>query len=134
MQFIEVNLHRLTSMGKIKYIIVFSITLCMNLFLSCADKEMKQLESIESILDKCPQQALDTLTKIDVQRFSDDKKAFYYLLLVKAKNYSESISISDTLIDFSIRYYTPRKDSLRLFQAHYLRGRIFHKFKFFISS
>lgn len=134
MQFIEVNLHRLTSMGKIKYIIVFSITLCMNLFLSCADKEMKQLESIESILDKCPQQALDTLTKIDVQRFSDDKKALYYLLLVKAKNYSDSISISDTLIDFSIRYYTPRKDSLRLFQAHYLRGRIFHKFKFLISA
>lgn len=93
--------------------------------------KLVELEKSESDSTGC---IIDSLRKMDVDRFSSREKALYYLLFFRSRKEQKQIFLADSLINVSIQYYKKRNDSLRLFQAYYLKGQICDQLHDFIEA
>lgn len=109
------TMRRATFIAILLGVLLFS---CKNMQ---SDREL--LREAEVLSDSIPTQALAKLKAIESgARFSDAEKAKYGMLLTKARLKNYNRTHSDSLINQSIDYYRAQKDSIRLFDALYLKG------------
>lgn len=66
--------------------------------------------------------AYHLLNRVDVFDLEDDDRAFYSLLMTQAMYALDMDNGSDSLIDFSIKYYKKDKDVERLVSSYYYKG------------
>lgn len=98
------------------------------------DKDYKNLMELESMARQSPRMVLHRLQQINLQKLSDQSEALYYLLQTQCTDALGQTVKGDSLINLALDYYLAQEDSARIFQAYYLRGRIFHKAKYLIEA
>lgn len=99
--------------------LVASTTLC-----SC-NQQNKELENIEILLNA--QQlvpARQEMSKVNVSNLSEKDRAFYSLLKVKLDYISYEPIVSDTLINYSLKYYSKNGPAEKLTEALYYKAAI----------
>ena len=103
-------------------------------FLGQKDQDYARLLGLEPVARQSPQAVLHQLQQINLQKLSDRSEALYYLLQMQCADALGQTVKGDSLINISLDYYLSQEDSARIFQAYYLRGRIFHKAKYLIEA
>lgn len=98
------------------------------------EKYIGKLLCLEQMINNSQEIVLDSLNKIDRTQLSEREQALFYLLLFQEDEKYEQIFPTDSLLQISIDYYTRLQDSARLFQAYYLRGRLFHQQNYYFEA
>lgn len=104
-----------------------AILVLITVFSFSCSKERGELLLVEQIIESAPDSALTILQEMqDVDRFTPAEKALYGLLMFQAldKNYLELQP--DSLINFSIQYFTKKNDKRRLGASYLYKARIFY--------
>lgn len=115
----------------------FTIILILSIMLvGCKSTTVeKTLSDIETLMDCCPDSALNKLNKITPEQLtSDETNAHYALLYSQAldKNYIDSTN--DSLILIAENYYTKHNDNKKSMLAHYYHGRVKYNAKEYPQS
>ena len=105
-----------------KFFLLFSVTI----FLGCGNSHSDYaiLEGIDSLLAKEENyHAYERLVNIDpTDLMSEKDKAYYYLLYTITLVRLQEISVEDTAIDTSIRFYDQINDGEKLARSLYYKG------------
>src|SRR5574344_1383209 len=107
------------------YIVIAVILVCV-IMISCerSERMLPDLLAADSIMDDCPDSAYAILSKIkNADKLKDGDKALYFLLNTQAKwkTYQDVVH-DDTLLDFSIDYFSNHGDMDRLAKSYYYKG------------
>ena len=95
-----------------------SLTACSN--------TPNELKVAEKVMEAHPDSALHILQKLQPEKYnSDANRALYGLLLFEAQDKSHMPLQPDSLINFSIDYYTRQDDKIRLGSCHFYKGRTY---------
>lgn len=116
------------------YILLTILILWTTYSLLRKEKYIDELLCLEQLINNSQKMVLDSLNKIDRTQLSGREQALFYLLLFQEDEKYEQIFPTDSLLQISIDYYTKLQDSARLFQAYYLRGRLFHQQNYFFEA
>lgn len=103
------------------------IRLLLLLFiLSSCTRNEENLHHAERLLESHPDSALLILQQIDTTKhFDNAHRALYGILMFKALDKNDLTLQPDTLINFSINYYTHRPEGSRLANALFYKGRMY---------
>ncbi len=103
------------------------IRLLLLLFiLSSCTRNEESLHHAERLLESHPDSALLILQQIDTTKhFDNSHRALYGILMFKALDKNDLTLQPDTLINFSIIYYTHRPEGSRLANALFYKGRMY---------
>lgn len=103
-------------------IIIILLTLS---FTSCS-KIPNELRIVEKIIERQPDSALHILQKTPQEKYNTDaSRALYGLLLFKALDKNDLPLQPDSLLNFSIDYYTRKDDKIRLGSCQMYKGRTY---------
>ena len=105
------------------HILLLPLLLCMMTVASCGSRSvMRELESIESILDDSPDSVRSRLDRIDASSLHGESRALYAMLRTQA-DYKCYVDIpGDSLIRQATSYYGTRRKSWRAAMSWYLLG------------
>ena len=112
-----------------KVIHFFIVTLVI-LLSGCSERGrvFSRLVEADSLLSKeKPDSArllLDAISPSVLQ--TDEEKAYYYMLLAHAKYWLYETTASDSVVAFSVDYYTKTKDEEKLARALYYKGMVLY--------
>ena len=118
----------------LSYLFVFLIGFTSIYFLITKDQHLKELYSIEQMLEENPLQAVEVLKQMELPKLSEKEQALYALLLAKGSYHCNSLLPSDSLIDIAIDYYEITSDSLRLSQSYFYKGSILEAKKYWVNA
>lgn len=102
---------------------IIAITLLTLSFTGCS-KTPNELRIVEQIIESHPDSALHILQKLHPEKFKTGaSRALYGLLLFEALDKNDLPLQHDSLLDFSIDYYTNLDDKIRLGSCYLYKGR-----------
>ncbi len=108
-----------------KFITLYSIIIALLTFsfTSCS-KTPNELKIAEKVIESQPDSALHILQKLLPEKYSaSTSRALYGLLLFKALDKNSLPLQPDSLLDFSIDYFTRQDDKIRLGSCYFYKGR-----------
>lgn len=108
---------------KYKLILFFVVSFIM-IFVCCDKYSGRQALSQADVAlsEKKYDSAYHILNKVNSFDLEDGDRALYCLLMTKAMYWLDMDSGTDSLIDFSIRYYYSSKDKEKLAESYYYKG------------
>lgn len=90
---------------------------------------------IERVMSQQPDSALKLLKQIkDIETFSIEDKAHYYLLLTEAEDITKKTQTTDSLISIATDYYEKTDEIWRKAKAWYYKGRINQKLNHLLEA
>lgn len=102
---------------------IIAITLLALSFTGCS-KTPNDLKIVEKIIEHHPDSALHILQKLHPEKYgSSANRALYNLLLFEALDKNDLPLQHNSLLDFSIGYYTKQNDKIRLGSCYLYKGR-----------
>lgn len=108
--------------------IIFIIVLFILGSCNTSNKQInKQLNCLDSILEKNPIQVLDSLKKIDATKLSRADKAYYYLLEASGKDKGYIPLVDDSIFQISEQYYKNKQEHYNLARTQYYQARFLSK-------
>lgn len=114
-------------MKKSIHIIPIFISLIISLTACTAGPHTQQmLDNADRIMESHPDSALNLLEKIDTvtNLHSNGERALYYLLLTQAQYKCYKPTTVDSLLDFSLEYYSNSSDKEKLARTYYYKASI----------
>ena len=100
-------------------ILLFSL-LCCNCTKSRYQNMLKDIDTV--IVNEYYDSALSMIRDIPSIQLTDKEKAYYYLLKTKLLFRMGVTIATDSMIDYSIGYYTENKENSKLAESYYLKG------------
>lgn len=98
--------------------------------LGCSSRDFLHLQQIDSAIEQHPDSAFVALDKIDTEELSCSDRAYYALLLTKAKYKLYHQIENDSLINIAVDYYTCNFDRDKLAQSLMYQGNVYLDLKF----
>ena len=94
------------------------------LFTTSCSRTNDRLLQAEQLIESSPDSAMAILNKYSYNKLSDKDKALYGLLYTEIKLSKKIILQSDTLINFSIKYYEKENEPDRIASCYLYKGRL----------
>ena len=102
--------------------------LFLSLFLFGCSFMPDELKRAESLIESSPDSALYILQHISPDKFrSDESRALYGLLMVEALDRKPSDVSCDSLLAYSLQYYTNHHQAERLAACYLYKGRLYKR-------